>query len=130
VRAAARSRAARAPLRAMARRRNAETRRRGAPRMERSPSRPTVAAQLVGERPKRVLSISARDLGAALPRVYGCSAGTSGALVADVLATRGDLVDARLRDDAAEWKAPVERHDARRGAGPRPRVALRRERAS
>jgi hypothetical protein len=31
-----------------------------------------------------------------------------------VLATRGDLVDIRLRDDAAEWKALVERLEARR----------------
>jgi hypothetical protein len=31
-----------------------------------------------------------------------------------VLATRGDLVEMRLRDDAAEWKALVERLEARR----------------
>jgi len=38
-----------------------------------------------------------------------------------VLATRGDLAEMRLRDDAAEWKALVERLDAQRvldiGAG-------------
>jgi len=38
-----------------------------------------------------------------------------------VLATRGDLAEVRLRDDAAEWKALVERLDAQRvldiGAG-------------
>jgi hypothetical protein len=31
-----------------------------------------------------------------------------------VLATRGDLVEMRLRDDAADWKALVDRLDARR----------------
>src|SRR5438309_7465664 len=40
---------------------------------------------------------------------------------ADVLATSTDLVEMRLRDDAAEWKALVERLEARRvldiGAG-------------
>jgi len=30
-----------------------------------------------------------------------------------VLATRGDLVETRLRDDATEWKALAERLDAR-----------------
>ena len=41
-------------------------------------------------------------------------AGTSGALRAGVLATRGDIAETRLREDAAEWKALVERLDARR----------------